>query len=180
MKKEAGGISKKAFLMVSILLLGAVLAAMPQGRPACADDTSLGASVTVIPASQESYGERVVASSRILMRWRALGEPDGRGAWMLHQGWASIRLADTVTDCNTVSIWAAKIGFWSPKFKVYVSANGRRWTYIGSGKCTSQGYAQHDFTGTFGDVKYIQVRRIGSSRWSFMLLDAVRAGGGDA
>jgi len=63
---------------------------------------------------------------------------------------------------------------------VYVSADGSVWTHIGSARCRSRSYEQQDFNGAFGDVKYIQVERRGSGRWSALLLDAVWAKGGDA
>jgi len=148
--------------------------------PTYAADDSIDVTVTVTSPSPESYGVSVAVSSRVFLPWRALGEPDGSGAWMFQKGWIAIELEGTVTDGNNISIWVAKRGWKSPVFKVYASVDGSTWKHIGGGKCTTTGYTRYDFSGAFGDVKHIKVERNGSGRWSFMLIDAVRAKGGDA
>ena len=52
--------------------------------------------------------------------------------------------------------------------------------YIGDGEGKSKNYERYDFSGAFGDVKYIRIERNLLWSWSIMLLDAVYAKGGDA
>jgi len=179
-KEKAGRIGKKFLDIISILLLCVIFAAGQHAVPTYAADEPIDVTVTVTSSSPESYGESVAASSRVFLSWRALGEPDSQGAWMLQRGWISIKLEGTVANCSGISIWAARRGWRSLSFKVYASADGSAWKHIGGGKCTSRSYTRYDFSGAFGDVKYIKVKRNGSGRWSFMLLDAVWAKGGDA
>jgi len=179
-QKKAYRPSKQTLFVVCILLLGVIFAAGQYAVPTYASDEPIDVTVTVTSSSPESYGVSVADSSRVFLPWRALGEPDGRGAWMLQRGWVSIELESMVANCSDISIWAAKRGWRSPVFKVYASTDGSTWKHIGGGKCTTTGYTRFDFSGAFGDVKYIKVRRNASGRWSFMLLDAVWAKGGDA
>ena len=172
--------NRKVLTIVGVLLLCVVFTTVQYAAPVYGDEDSLPADVTVTSPSAESYGASVAASSRVFLPQHAPGEPDGRGAWMLRRGWIDIELGDMVTGCNDISIWAAKGGWGFPSFNVHVSTDGSTWTYIGSGKCTSGNYAHYDFSGDFGDVRYIKVKRNGSGRWSVMLLDAVWAKGGDA
>ena len=165
--------TKSHVLIGGALLFCFVLGVVQNAAPVHGDEESITAGVTVRAPVAESYGATIVASSRVLLRWRALGEPDGRGAWMLRGGRISIELEDMVTDCSDVSIWAAKRGWRSPRFTVYVSADGSNWTYIGGARCTSRRYVRYDFGGDFGEVKYIGVRRAG--QWSVLLLDAAWA-----
>ena len=173
-------VNRKGLLVTGILSLCIVFGAVQYAVPVYGSEDSLPAEATVTSPSAESYGASVAASSRVFLPQHAPGEPDGRGAWMLRRGWIDIELEDTVTGCTNISIWTVKRDWRSPSFKVYVSADGSTWTYIGGCKCTSTGYTRYDFSGIFGDVRYIKVRRNGSGRWSVMLLDAVRAKGGDA
>ena len=173
-------LSKQTLFVVCILLLCVIFAAGQYAVPTYASDEPIDVTVTVTSSSPESYGVSVVDSSRVFLPWRALGEPDGSGAWMFQKGWIAIELEGMVTDGSNISIWAAKRGWKSPAFKVYASADGSTWKHIGGGKCTSGSYTRFDFSGAFGDVKYIKVKRNGPGRWSFILLDAVWAKGGDA
>ena len=171
--------TKKSVFVIASLLLCIVFAAVHYAVPAYGSDESLlTASVTVTPPVSESYGTRVSASSWVFLRRLTLGEPDSGGAWMLRRGriggGIGIELEDMVADCSKVSIWAAKRGRRAPSFKVYVSADGSHWTYIGSGKCTSTGYTRYDFSGDFGEVKYVGVKR-DNKRFAVILLDAVMA-----
>jgi len=179
-KGKVGRIGKNSLDIISILLLGVILVVGQHAVPIYAADEPIDVTVTVTSTSPESYGKNVLASSRVfLSRW-ALGEPDSRGAWMLWRGWVSIELEDVITDCGDISIWTAKRGWKSSVFKVYASVDGSNWKHIGGGKCTTRSYTRYDFSGAFGDVKYIKVQRNASGRWSTILLDAVRAKGGDA
>ena len=174
MLKEKGGVVNKKFLfIVGVLLLCVAFAVVEYALPAYGSEESLTATATVTSPSAESYGASVAASSQVFLPWHALGKPDGWGAWMLRRGWVDIELEDVVTDCNEVSIWARRAGWGFPRFDVYVSADGSSWIDVGSGSCTSKGYTRYDFSGDFGDVEYVKVRRNGSGRWSMMMLDAV-------
>jgi hypothetical protein len=166
--------NKKILIIAGTLSLCVVFAAVQYAAPVYGDD-SLPAEVTIVSPSAESYGARVIVSSQVFLRWFALGEPDVEGARMLRKGWVDIELEDRVTDCSEVSIWARKAGWGVASFTVYISADGNTWTHIGGGKCTSTSYSQYDFSGDFGDVKYIKVKRNGWGRWSVMMLDAVMA-----
>ena len=178
-KKKTGRISKKSLAIVGILLSCVIFAAGQYAVPLYASDDAIDATVEVTSLSEESYGTGVMASSRIWLPQRALGEPDGSGAWMFQKGWIAIELEGTIAT-GKVSIWIAKRGWKSPAFKMYASADGSTWKHIGSGKCTTTSYTQYDFSGAFGEVNYIKVERNSSGRWSIILLDAVRAKGGDA
>lgn len=174
-------VSKKALSLVVVLLLCVALVAEQYAVPVWAEDESLlDATVTVTSSSPESYGASVAASSGVFLQGSALGQPDSWGAWMHRRGWISIELEDTVMDCSHVSLWLAKIGRRDPGFKVYISTDGSNWTYIGNDRCTTGSYTQYDFSGDFNEVKYIKIKRNGSGRWSWLLIDAVRAKGGDA
>jgi len=179
-KRKTNRSGEKFLFIISLWLLCVTLAAGQYAGLVYADDDAIDATVTVTSTSEESYGVGVVASSRVLLSRRALGEPDSRGALMFAKGWVSIELEGTVTDCSQVSIWLAKRGKGSPRFKVYTSSDGSSWTYIGGGKCTSQRYSRYDLGGDFGDVQYIKVKCNQSWRWSAISLDAVYAKGGDA
>ena len=165
--------NRKVLTIAGVLLLCVVFTVVNYAAPVYGDEDSLPAEVTVTSPAAGSYGVEVVGSSRVLLPRRALSEPDGRGAWMLCRGWIDVELEDMVTDCSEVSIWAAKRGRRSLRFNVYVSADDSAWIHIGSGKCTSRSYARYDFSGDFGEVKYIKVKRNGLDRWSVMVLDAV-------
>lgn len=169
--------NKKWPLVAGILLLCVICGAMQYTAPAySSDDSSDEVTVTATVGPSESYGARVVASSRwVFLPWRALGEPNGRGAWMFHRGWISIELENMVTDCSTISIWSAKRGRGAPYSSVYISSDGSTWTHIGGGKCTSTSYTRYDFSGAFGDVKYVKVKRNWVAPRSVLLLDAVMA-----
>ena len=131
--------------------------------------------VTVLSeGTEESYGERVNKSYRVSYPDRALHEPDNVGAVIRKKGKIGMELNGTVKDCKNVSVWVAARR--RSKFNVYVSEDGTNWTKIGSGICKSKQYRQYDYTGEFGDVKYIGYTRTDrGGRRSIMLLDAVHA-----
>ncbi len=200
--------SRKSLLIFGVLLLCVVLGAVPYATHVYGSDaeTSITACVGVKSPLGESYGASVFASYRCLFAEAALGEQDDDGAVIWHGGWIGIELEETaigncteiastgsragdmvtgnctvdmVIGCNEVSIWAAKVGCGSPRFSVYVSADGANWTEVGSVSCSSSPwwplcYARYDFNGDFGDVKYVKVSR-GGPLWSWLLLDAARA-----
>ncbi len=170
----------RVLLLACIWLLYFIVAITQPALPAYASDDSIDATVTVTSTTGESYGATVIASRYTWLTWQALGEPDNRGAWIFRRGWATFELESTVTDGQDISIWAAKIGWKSPHFKVYASSDGSNWTYVGNGKCKSQGFTRFDFNGSYGDVRYIKVERNQAWAWSTMGLDAVWAKGGDA
>ena len=180
MLKEKGSrmVSKKALFTADILLLCIVFSMVQHVVPGYASEASITTSVTVT-SLVESYGASVAGSFGVSSSDATLGEPDGSGAAMSRGSWLSIKLEDTITDCSDISIWVARGGRKSSRFKVYTSADGSTWKRIGGGKCTSGSYTRYDFSGAFGDVMYIKVSYDGS-RSAKMLLDAVLAKGGDA
>jgi len=180
-KNKPDRLDKKFIFIVSIWLLCTILFTIQYtSSTATGDETSVDAEVTVTSNVNQSYGDSVFASSRVLApRW-ALGEPDNFGSYLFMRGWISIELEGTVADCSDISVWLAKRGWHSSRFKVYVSSDGSNWAYAGGGTCKSQGYIRYDFSGAFGGVKYIKVERDRNWSWSIILLDAVWAKGGDA
>ncbi len=165
--------------LITAMLAGLLVVLLVSGAPVKADDeTDVDAEVEVLPGGGISYGANVVEFRSVLFpRW-ALGEPDGWGAFIFRNGWVSIELENNVPDASLISIWAANIGWWPSNIKIYVSADGKRWKHIGNEKVTSANLLRYDFTGSFGDVKYIKVVRNGWP-WSWLRLDAVGAEGGD-
>lgn len=143
-----------------------------------ADEADVGAAVEVLPGENYSYGYWVTDSRHAFLSWWALGEPDNRGATLLRNSRISIGLEDKVTDTGTISIWASNSGWWSSRINVYTSASGRWWRRIGSRQVWSAVFTRYDFTGRFGNVKYIRVELSGGG-FSTIRLDAVGAKGGD-
>ncbi|KAF5431701.1 Outer membrane protein assembly factor, partial [Candidatus Methanophagaceae archaeon] len=132
--------------------------------------------VTVVSSSVESYGESVYAKKNVLLAWRALGEPDNRGAVLHRKARIAIELEETIPGCKNVSVWVRKLGFWPVQFDVYVSSDGTDWTKIGRETCIFPRWKQYDFSGDFGDVQYIAIKKPGTAqRPKFMGLDAVYA-----
>jgi hypothetical protein len=165
--------------LVTVILAGLLVVLLVSGVPVKAEDeTDVDAEVEVLPGEDISYGTEVVGLRSVLFARWALGELDGWGASIFRNGWLSIELENNVSDASTISIWAANRGWWPSHMKVYVSANGRKWKQVGNEKVTSSGFHRYDFAGSFGYVKYIRINRNGWP-WSWLLLDAVGAKGGD-
>ena len=124
---------------------------------------------------QESYGESVDGWYRVCRRNKALHEPDNRGATILRNGWISIEFEKTIFACTKISLVAkARRGCLIdyPEFEIYVSADGSNWIYAGEDRCNKM-YQPYEFTGDFGDVRYIKVKR---NIWGTMMrLDSVYA-----
>ena len=164
---------------LTTVLVGLLVLLLLCGTPAIADDeTTTEAEVEVLPGEAGSYGISVIESQRTLFPSSALGEPDGWGAFIFWNGWVSMELEGSVLNAHTISIWAANSGWWPSNMKIYVSADGSEWTRVGGEKVVSAGFLRYDFSGSFGDVRYIKVSRSGR-RWSFLRLDAVCTKGGD-
>ena len=163
---------------LTILLVGLMVLLLVPWMPVMADDeSSTDAQVEVLPESG-SYGASVIESENTLFPSWALGNPDGRGAFILWKGWISMELEDSVLNAHTISIWAANSGWGASHMNIYVSADGSTWTQVDKEKVVSADFLRYDFSGSFGDVRYIKVSRSGG-RWSFLRLDAVCAKGGD-
>ena len=163
---------------LTTVLIGLLVLLLVSGMPVMADDeSSTDAQVEVLPGEAGSYGASVIESRRTLFPSLALGEPDGWGAFILRNGWISMELKDSVLNARTISIWAANSGWRPSNMKIYVSSDGSEWMQGGE-KVVSADFFRYDFTGSFGDVRYIKVSRSGG-RWSFLRLDAVCAKGGD-
>jgi len=164
---------------LTTVLIGLLVLLLVSGMPVMADDeSSTDAQVEVLPGEAGSYGISVIESRRTLFPSSALGEPDGRGAFILWKGWISMELEDSVLNAHTISIWAANSGCGASHMNIYVSADGSTWTQVDKEKVVSADFLRYDFSGSFGDVRYIKVSRSGR-RWSFLRLDAVCAKGGD-
>jgi hypothetical protein len=171
------GVSRRK--MVAAGLVGLMVFLMLPGWPVmAADETDVEAEVEVLPGGGISYGARVTGFRHTLFPRLALGEPDNWRAFIFRNGWISIRLKDDVNDASMVSIWAANRGWHYSNIRVYVSADGKKWKRVGNEKVTSADFLRYDFTGSFGNVRYVRVNRSGWP-WSFLQLDAVGAKGGD-
>ena len=145
---------------------------------AASDESSVDAEVNVVATGEESYDARIIGSSQVLLPRLALSEPDDLGACIFRKGRIGIRLDALVRNADKVSIWGADIGWRHSNVKVYISRDGSHWKKIASLKIKNAGYQRFDITGSFGEVRYIQVKRNGTPL-SFLLLDAVCARGGD-
>jgi hypothetical protein len=165
--------------LLTVVLAGLVIVIALSGGLVMADDvTSTVAGVQVLPGENITFGARVIGINSVLLPGRALGEPDGRGAIILLNGWISLELKKNVLLTNTIIIWVANIGWQSSNMKVYVSTDGKKWKLVDDKKVTSANFKRYDFISNFGNVKYIKVSRSGGP-WSWLLLDAVGAKGGD-
>ena len=167
---------KKSLTTVLVGLL--VVLMIPCLPVIAADETTTEGEIEVLPGEAGSYGASVIESQHTLFPSSALGEPDGRGAFILWKGWISMELEGSVLNAHTISIWAANSGWGASHMNIYVSADGSTWTQVDKEKVVSADFLRYDFSGSFGDVRYIKVSRSGG-RWSFLRLDAVCAKGGD-
>ena len=137
---------------------------------------SVKKAVTVVSSSVESYGESVYRKKNVRLAWRALGEQDNSGAVLLRKARIAIELEEVVPGCKDVSVLVRKLGFWPASFDIYVSSDGNSWEKIGSENCIFPQWMQYDFSGEFGDVQYIKIKKPGTWRKpKFMGLDAVYA-----
>lgn len=132
--------------------------------------------VTVVEDYIESYGESVYYKKNVRLAWRSLEEPDNKGAILTRKARIAIELEETVPGCNNVSVWVRKLAVRKVKFDVYVSSDGTDWTKIGSETCKFGWWKRYDFSGEFGDVRYIAIKKPGTW-WKprIMGLDAVYA-----
>jgi len=123
-------------------------------------------------------GDSVLFKRNVRIAWRALGEPDRRGALMFRNARIAIELNETIPECEKVSVWVRRVAVRPPRFDVGVSSDGSTWTPIGSATCYSWRWQRFDFTDDWEDVKYIGIRKPGG-RWrpKLMGLDAVCAEG---
>jgi hypothetical protein len=161
------------------VLVPVAMGAISSGSPLLAsDESSTAARVDVLPGEGCNYGNRVINGRTALFPFWALGKPDGRGAFILLNGWISIQLEKTVPAANAISIWAADRGWGSANVRIYISADGKKWKQVEHQRVTVADYTRYDFSGDYGTVKYIRVNH--SGRWSYLLLDAVCAKGGDS
>ena len=165
-----GRASIGCLVFVAAALLVFCPARMTRG-PVAADESGMDVAVTVVTDGC-SYGSSIVSSSRVLLAWRAIGEPDGRGAWLLRRGEIVIELEQPVSDLSSVSVWAARLGHGAARLYVYASPDGEHWTYLGRLKLKSAEYAEHRLDGDLGEAAYLKLRS-GSSRWSIVRVDAV-------
>jgi outer membrane protein assembly factor BamB len=131
--------------------------------------------VTVL--SVESYGESVYAKKNTQLAWRALDEPDDRGAVLSRNARIAIELEETIPSCKNVSVRVVRLGFRTVNFDVAVSSDGTNWDTIGSGTCGSwMTWTDCDLSGDFGDVRYIKITKPGTFRKPRLMgLDAVYA-----
>ena len=149
-------------------------------QAARADDTSVGASVTITGEAAESYGGSVVTAESVLFPHHTLGEPDNRGAYLYREASLVIELENPVSSCDTLSVWAARRSFWSPEFTVYISADYASWQEVGTVKCSSVRYTRFDFTGSYGEVRYVWIDVSKQPRrFNMFAIDAVWAKGGE-
>ena len=140
------------------------------------DETNNCLENTFAVEGQQSYGGSVYSSKNVILRWNALGEPDDFGAIFFRNAKIAIELEETVPASKNVSIRVRKVAVHPTSFDVMVSSDAVNWVTIGSGTCDSRMWTEYDFSGDFGDVKYIGIRKPG--KWwrpRIMALDAVYA-----
>ena len=126
----------------------------------------------------ESYGESVRYETNVWRSNRALDAPDNIGAFMYRNSEIAIELDDTIQECEKVSVWVRRFAFIPSSFDVAVSSDGENWTTVGSETCYSFRWTRYDFTGDWGNVKYIRIIKPGEPRRpKLMGLDAVYAVG---
>ncbi|MDY6932355.1 MAG: hypothetical protein SVJ22_10635, partial [Halobacteriota archaeon] len=136
-------------------------------------DKSVSAHFSEMSGELESYGYEILSFKKVKNPELALEEPDDEGAKIKKNGKIKIEFASEIEDCDTVSVWASGK---STKLEVFVSEDGSNWTKIGSKKCISDDFEEYNFTGNFGDVRYIKYKRTDNGRSnSKMFLDAVYA-----
>ncbi len=140
------------------------------------DETNNCLENTFAVEGEQSYGDSVYAKKNVRIAWRALDEPDNRGAILFRNAKIAIELEETVPACKDVSIWVRKVAVHPASFDVAVSSDGVSWTVIGSETCNSWMWTEYDFSGDWGDVKYIGITKPGTW-WKprIMALDAVYA-----
>jgi hypothetical protein len=161
--------------ILTTIFVGLLVVLLISGAPVKAEDgTDVDVEVEVLPAGGTNYAAKVVGSRSILLPRLALGEPDGWSAFVFRNGWILLELKSSVSDVETISVWAANRGWHSSNMRIYVSADGKKWKPAGNEKVKSADFLKYDFTGSFGDVKYIKVDRSGGP-WSWLRLDAVGA-----
>jgi hypothetical protein len=166
--------SKKCLAaLVAGLLLVIVLCTLPVNA---STSTSTQASVEVLPSGNTSCGYEIVNLRSVIFPRQALHQADDIGAIMLRNGRIDIKLGKTVAAADTVSVWAANVGWPHSTMKVYLSADGKAWDYIANEKISALNFNKYDFSGDFGDVRYIRI--IHSGGITILLLDAVCVKGG--
>ncbi len=140
------------------------------------DETNNCLENTFAVEGAQSYGGSVYSSKNVVLGWNALGEPDDFGAIFFRNAKIAIELEETVPASKNVSIRVRKVAVHPTSFDVLVSSDAVNWVTIGSGTCDSRMWTEYDFSGDFGDVKYIGIRKPG--KWwrpKIMALDAVYA-----
>lgn len=170
---------KGNLIILAVLLCLLIATALPAWQAIADEETSTNAGVTVVEEANESYGVQVISFRNVWVPGTALGEPDNSGAIFYRNSRMTIRLENMVEDCTTLKIWAGSFGWSNSRLSVYYSADGAEWSYAGN--IIPNGYmpSPYSFSGVYGEVEYIRIKRTGS-RWSFGILDAVGAKGGDA
>lgn len=161
-------------MMLAFLILILVLISVGFTPIACSVEYS--ANVIEDEISVESYGKSVYAKTNTRSAWKALDEPDNRGAILFRNAKVAIELEEMIPACKDVSIRVRKIGFRTVNLDVAVSPDGTSWTTIGSDTCNTRRWTEYNFNGDFGDVRYIKVTKSGA--WwkpGLMGLDAVYA-----
>ncbi len=171
--------SKTGYRNIAVILLAGLSALLLPATPVLAEDdeTSVTAQVEVVETEDMSYGDRVANSWNTWWPAWALGKPDGWGAMVLFNGWVSTKIKDEVIGADTVVVRAANRGWWPSNLKVWVSADGRRWKPAGNTRVIGGDYQNYEFTGSFGNVKYIKIERNGGP-WTWLSLDAAGVKGG--
>ena len=162
--------------MKTMMLASLILVLISIGLTPIACGVEYSANVIEDEISVESYGKSVYAKTNTRSAWKALDEPDNRGAILFRNAKVAIELEEMIPACKDVSVWVRNIGFRTVNLDVAVSPDGTSWTTIGSDTCNTRRWTGYDFNGDFGDVRYIKVTKSGV--WwkpGLMGLDAVYA-----
>jgi hypothetical protein len=165
--------------VIVVLVAGLLVSVLMPSAPLIADDneTSVTAEVEVLEGSGFSYGAVLIGFWNTWWSSWSLGKPDGRAATVMFNGWINIKLKDSVTDARMISIRAANHGWWPSDMKVSVSADGHQWKSVGNAMVKKNDFQSYEFTGSFGNVKFIKIERRGTP-FSWLVLDAAGAKGG--
>jgi len=160
--------------ITNLVLIGIVLSMMLIcGLPVKADEVSTDAEVNVVDGDT-LYGYKNVDSEDVIQEHHALKAPDTHGAGIFFHGWIIIEFKSTIAKSSMISYWASNEGWQKSNIKVYISKDGKKWTYIDQRMIENHHIQKYDIYGNFKNVRYIKITR-NAGLFSWLQLDAVGA-----